>query len=1711
VISRVRLVVAGLLAFLLALAAMAVSAAACGGGGGGGGGKEPTTLTTTLSGESKEGGEITVSEGAKVKDKAKLSGKNVSKATGKVKYDFYSDSKCEHLVAAAGEGTVSGESVTASSEENPEAGKAYYWQATYEGNETNDSSTSTCSSELLDDKASTSLSTDLSGESKEGDELTIQEGHKVDDDATLAGTNHTTATGKVTYKVYSNSSCTTLVKEAGDETLESAGKIPDSTEEELEAGKTYYWQAHYEGDTLHDESTSSCDEIDNVKAKTTLTTDLTGESKEGDELTIQEGHKVDDDATLAGTNHTTATGKVTYKVYSNSSCTTLVATAGEETIEEGTGKIPDSTEEELEAGKTYYWQAHYEGDTLHDESTSSCDEIDNVKAKTTLTTDLTGESKEGDELTVNEGHKVDDDATLGGTNHTTATGKVTYKVYSNNSCTTLVKEAGDETLESGGKIPDSTEEELEAGKTYYWQAHYEGDTLHDESTSSCDEILYIKAATTLTTDLTGESKEGTELTIQEGAKIDDDATLAGTNHALAGGSVDYYVYSDKECKDLVAEAGEVSVSSGSVPDSSDEALPVGIYYWQAVYSGDDTHQPSTSSCDSEIATVRATTSLTTTLSGGGSEGATITVNEGTDTSDDATIGSMHASEATGSVKYYVYSDKECKDLVAAAGEGSVEDGFVSGSDEEALPPGVYYWKAVYSGDALDEGSTSNCGSEVETVKAVTSLTTSLSGGEETGSEVEVEEGEEVDDDASLHGKDLASAAGTVVYDAYSDPACENLAAKAGEVTVVEGSISSSSKVKLSAGKYYWRATYSGDGEHTESASSCGSEIMVVNASTSLTTELSGEEGNTGTHIEVEEGIGVSDAATLSGTAASTAGGTVEYDLYSDNECKDLVAEASDVGVTEGEIPESNEVTLPAGTYYWKAVYSGDMLDRSSSDACGSEVETVKAGPVTTELSGEGQSGDELEVQESAEVSDQATLHIENPSTATGTVDYDVYSDNECTELVAVAGEEAVTEGHASASNVEKLSPGTYYWQATYSGDETHSESKSACGSEVEEVADATSLTTSLSGEGKSGTEIEVQEGQGVSDHATLTGTKASESTGIVEYAIYSDNKCEHFVKDAGTVNTSGETIPASSEEQLKAGTYYWLAVYSGDSLNQSSHSTCGSEVEIVKQAPVTTSLSGDGESGEDVEAQVESEVEDSASLHGSEKDTTGEIKYAIYTDKECVHRYAYAGEDGVSEDRVPSSDPESLPEGTYYWQATYTNAETSEEFTSACGSEVEEVVAQKSWIVSLGDSYISGEGGRWAGNTRRNTLRQARWINALPNEPYSGAPNDEGAQEAIPLCHRSKSAEIFIWTDLAGNKVKSKNFACSGAEALSESKGTVYRNLPLLGWRRTSSAPFKPGLDFADAVEGQEILKNENRGFCGEPKCQGQAKQLEVFAAKRNMAGEAIPMVVVSVGGNDFQFANVVRACVKRYVKNSASGFLIKKECQTTEQPKLLAAQNAVQKGIEGAINNVGEAMKNAGYAKGAFTILVQDYPSAIPEGPGFRYAEGNVLGRTKVGACPFTNGDATWANTFAVKMIDETVEKAYKNINKYQVAFMQLEKAFNPNAKEPQGRRLCEKNLKLVGAAGAPATWKALGAPADSEWFNQLRFWTGVPHGLRPFFMQEDYHPNYWAQLALRNCVRQAYKNGAPVGGTCTLEGPGLTGIPRGVPPVEEPVMEFK
>ena len=91
-------------------------------------------------------------------------------------------------------------------------------------------------------------------------------------------------------------------------------------------------------------------------------------------------------------------------------------------------------------------------------------------------------------------------------------------------------------------------------------------------------------------------------------------------------------------------------------------------------------------------------------------------------------------------------------------------------------------------------------------------------------------------------------------------------------------------------------------------------------------------------------IGETDRATVTGTNASSAGGTVTYGIYSSPTCSAAseVFSGGTAAVTAGAAGASAPVTaaLAQGTYYWQAIYSGDARNAPSASTCGSELLTI---------------------------------------------------------------------------------------------------------------------------------------------------------------------------------------------------------------------------------------------------------------------------------------------------------------------------------------------------------------------------------------------------------------------------------------------------------------------------------------------------------------------------------------------------------------------------------------------------------------------------------------------------------------------------------------------------------------------------------------------------------------------------------------------------
>ena len=249
------------------------------------------------------------------------------------------------------------------------------------------------------------------------------------------------------------------------------------------------------------------------------------------------------------------------------------------------------------------------------------------------------------------------------------------------------------------------------------------------------------------------------------------------------------------------------------------------------------------------------------------------------------------------------------------------------------------------------------------------IETSLAGaGSETGPHIKAETPENVTDTATLIGADAdeAEMGKKVTYRLYSDAACtKEINAKGqpvkstkepagGEKTIVNtGELPKSSAVgkELATNAvYYWVAEYQGDNAGNEEViGPCGDETMTfgtppVRAGATVLTTLKGGSAS-GASITVDEGTSVTDtaSATVGGAAQ---GGRVTYYVYKDSGCTEQVpgAKLGSSASTSGAYGPSSAVTLPDGTYYFQAVYSGSGSVAPADSACGAEVLTVVTPP-----------------------------------------------------------------------------------------------------------------------------------------------------------------------------------------------------------------------------------------------------------------------------------------------------------------------------------------------------------------------------------------------------------------------------------------------------------------------------------------------------------------------------------------------------------------------------------------------------------------------------------------------------------------------------------------------------------------------------------------------------------------------------------------------
>jgi hypothetical protein len=288
-------------------------------------------------------------------------------------------------------------------------------------------------------------------------------------------------------------------------------------------------------------------------------------------------------------------------------------------------------------------------------------------------------------------------------------------------------------------------------------------------------------------------------------------------------------------------------------------------------------------------------------------------------------------------------------------------------------------------------------------------------------------------------------------------------------------------------------------------------------------------------------------------------------------------------------------------------------------------------------------------------------------------------------------------------------------------------------------------------------------------------------------------------------------------------------------------------------------------------------------------------------------------------------------------------------------------------IVSLGDSFISGEGGRWLGNgsepfgTRSGTDRAAFDCDGLacrydPARVY-GSSEENG-------CHRSDVAPILSAPVAVERRV---NLACSGA-------------------RLANVWPAASG---------------------GEPHF-GEPPQIDRLAATAER--DDVRMVVLTVGANDVGFSELVAGCALEWARSDVDDPAF---CYGDAQANVDAALPAMERGVVKALWAIRATMARGGYRRGDYRLVTMGYASPFPPGGWIRYPE-DGWSRLNEGGCPVWNADADWAAGPGIGSIVTAMRAAAAVAG---AEFLDLRRALD-------GHQLCDRRAHRVGSTGpAPAS----------------------------------------------------------------------------------------
>ncbi|GLZ78052.1 hypothetical protein Afil01_28590 [Actinorhabdospora filicis] len=341
-------------------------------------------------------------------------------------------------------------------------------------------------------------------------------------------------------------------------------------------------------------------------------------------------------------------------------------------------------------------------------------------------------------------------------------------------------------------------------------------------------------------------------------------------------------------------------------------------------------------------------------------------------------------------------------------------------------------------------------------------------------------------------------------------------------------------------------------------------------------------------------------------------------------------------------------------------------------------------------------------------------------------------------------------------------------------------------------------------------------------------------------------------------------------------------------------------------------------------------------------------------------------------------------------------------------------------IVSLGDSFISGEGGRWQGNG------------------YGGAAGRLSSAYGTDRAAYNCNPEIWCSFDPAGRVYG--NTYVNGPDG--PGKGCHRSNVAeILG---TEWAGVPPDRRFNLACSGAVTADVTSRVYSGEAP---QTLRLRALAETYHLKA-----IVLSIGGNDLNFSPIISQCAQAFF----FGYAFPSRCEAANRGTMPERLATVRERITATVNEIRRVMTAAGQEPGTYKLIVQSYPGPIADGDSNPYDE--TMTRYNTGGCPFYNSDSTWARRTLVPQISDMIQRAVADARApgegFNPIFLDLQDAF-------RGHELCSRDARQADSGNSlqnPVN------PAYAEWIR----WVSKTQG----DLQESIHPNAYGQQVLSRCL---------------------------------------